>query len=70
MFDHSKLCGLIKEKIGTQTRFGNMMGWSHTTTTAKLRGSTGMTQDEIAKAVKILEIPTNKIPLYFFTEKV
>lgn len=53
-FDHSKLLGKIKEICGTQSNFGKEMGWSHTTTTAKINGDSGMTQNEISKAVKIL----------------
>lgn len=69
-FDHSKLAGRIKEMCGTQSTFGKKMGWSHTTTTAKINGESALTQDEIAKAVKILEIPKTQIPVYFFTPKV
>ena len=70
MFDHSKLVGRIKEKCKTQSEFGKRMGWSHTTTTAKLNGNNGMTQDEIKKAVEILGLKDKEIPLYFFTPKV
>lgn len=70
MFDHSKLIGRIKEKCKTQTEFGKRMGWSHTTTTAKLNGTNAMTQDEIIKAVGILDLKEKQIPLYFFTLKV
>ena len=70
MFDHSKLIGKIKEICKTQAEFGKQMGWSHTTTTAKLSGANGMTQDEIHKAVDILKLKKSEIPLYFFTPKV
>lgn len=70
MFDHSKLIGKIKEICKTQAEFGKRMGWSHTTTTAKLSGTNGMTQDEIHKAVDILKLKNSEIPSYFFTPKV
>lgn len=70
MFDHSKLIGRIKEICKTQAEFGKQMGWSHTTTTAKLNGNNGMTQDEIKKAAMILDLKDKEIPLYFFTLKV
>lgn len=70
MFDHSKLNGKIKEVCKTQAEFGKRMGWSHTTTTAKINGNSQMTQDEIRKAVEILNLRDSEIPLYFFTLKV
>ncbi len=70
MFDHSKLIGKIKEICKTQAEFGKQMGWSHTTTTAKLSGTSRMTQDEIHKAVNILKLKKFEIPSYFFTPKV
>lgn len=69
-FDHSKLLGKIKEVCVTRDEFGKQMGWSHTTTTSKLNGRNGMTQDEISKAVKILKLHNEEIPAYFFTPKV
>lgn len=70
MFDHRKLIGKIKEICQTQAEFGKLMGWSHTTTTAKLNGITGMTQGEIRKAADILNLKNSEIPSYFFTPKV
>lgn len=70
IFDHSKLIGKIIEVCGTKSKFGLAMGWSHTTTSAKLNGNSSFTQSEIIKAAKILGIPADEISLYFFTLKV
>ncbi len=70
MFDHDKLNGRIKEICKTQSEFGRLMGWSHTTTTLKISGKRAMTQDEIHKAVRILKLEISEIPIYFFTVKV
>ena len=69
MFDHRKLIGKIKEVCQTQSEFGKQMRWSHTTTTAKLKGITEMTQGEIRKATDILKLEHSEIPLYFLRQK-
>lgn len=70
MFDNSKLCGRIKEKFGKQENFGIAMGWSHATTTLKLKDISKWKHKEINKAVTVLDIKYDDIPTYFFTLKV
>lgn len=69
-FDNSKLLGRIKEIYGTQQKFGNEMGWSHTTTTKKLSNIATLSQSEIHKIVSLLGLNESDISLYFFTQKV
>lgn len=69
-YDFSKLKGKIKELFGTQEAFANAMGISPPTMSYKLNGVTEWTQDEIVKAIKLLNIPPEEIHVYFFTQKV
>lgn len=67
MYDYSKLRGRIYEKYGTQTAFNEAMGWKNRQSISyKLRGKTPFKQDEIYRAISLLDID-NPIP-YFFTQ--
>lgn len=70
MFDYSKLKGKIKEVFGTQSAFARAMGLSGVSLSSKLNGLTQFTQAEMNKACRLLEIPLNQLPVYFFTPKV
>ncbi len=70
LFDYSKLKGRITEKCGSQKVFAKLMGLSEASLTSKLRGYTFFKQNEIQKAIKILEIQRGEVADYFFTEKV
>lgn len=70
MYDYNKLKGRIKEILGTQTKFAELMELSNTSIISKLAGRVDFTQSEIKKAVEILSISTLDIPKYFFEEKV
>lgn len=61
-----KLRGLIREKYGTQATFAEAMGMSKTTLSAKLNGKTEWSRQEIEKACRLLGIPAEDIPTYFF----
>lgn len=65
-----KLKGKIKEVVGTQSKFAEYMGWNEATATNKLNNITYFTQPEILKACSILHIDYDKIPEYFFENKV
>ena len=69
-FCYNKLHGRITEICGTQENFGKLMGLSSATISAKLNNKSEFTQPEILNAVKILNLQTSDIPLYFFTPKV
>lgn len=66
-FDHSKLRGRIREKLGTEQEFQKRMGFSKFTTTNRLNGASFFKTDEIKLACVILDIPASEIPAYFFS---
>lgn len=68
--NYDKLKGKIKEVLGTQGKLAECMGLDETTISNKLNNNTYFTQKEIIKISKILAIPFNQIPEYFFNEKV
>jgi DNA-binding transcriptional regulator YdaS (Cro superfamily) len=68
-YDYSKLEGKIKEKVGTQYAFADLLGISNTSLVSKLKSRTQFTQEEILKAASILKIPTKEITSYFFSIK-
>ena len=69
-FDYSKLRGKIVEKFGTQTEFSKAMNLSERTMSLKLNGGRAWKQDEICRAVGLLELSNEDIQDYFFTLKV
>ena len=68
--NHDKLKGKIKEVLGTQGKLAEKMGLDETTISKKINSNTYVTQKEILNICSILDIPFNKIPDYFFKEKV
>ena len=70
MFDYSKLCGRIVQKVKTKRVFARLMGLSEQALFKKLSGQNCFKQTEIVKACNILSIENKDIPLYFFTYKV
>lgn len=69
-FCYDKLIGRITEICGTRQKFGELMEFSSTTTTAKLNNKSEFSQDEIIKAIEVLKLQSADIPLYFFTRQV
>lgn len=65
-FDYSKLKGRIIEKCGTQKAFAELLEITEGTLTSKLQGYTYFTQDEIIRAIQILDIEPSEVNLYFF----
>lgn len=68
--DTSKLRGRIVEKCGTLQTFAEQMGINGATVTKKLAGRSAWDQQEIIRAVKVLELENADILDYFFNEKV
>ena len=68
-YDYSKLLGRITEVFGTQGRFADEMDLSERTVSLKLNNKIGWKQSEIRKAVALLKISPDDIPLYFFAEQ-
>lgn len=69
-FNYSKLRGKIKEVFETQQNFAKAMKMSNTSLSEKLNNKVDFTQKEIRKAVELLGIPKDDIPVYFFALKV
>ena len=65
-YNYKKLLGRIVEKVGTQSKFADLMGLSERTVSLKLNGKVGWKQNEIANACRVLEIHEAEIPAYFF----
>lgn len=66
-FEYGKLRGRIKEKCGTQNVFARDIGLSEVSVSNKLNNNVEWGQEEIEKAVKVLNIPPNEINSYFFS---
>lgn len=69
-FDYSKLRGRIVEKCGTQEKFANATELSGRSLSLKLNNKITWRDEDIAKALKLLDIPDGEIKAYFFTEEV
>lgn len=69
-FNLRKLRGRIVEIFGTQQAFSAAMGWSERTCSLKLNGLSIWDQAEIAKAIELLKLTIDDIPIYFFTVEV
>ncbi|MGT2744102.1 DUF739 family protein [Streptococcus phocae subsp. phocae] len=68
--DFSKLSGKIVEKYGTQYNFSLAMGLSERSLSLKLNDKVGWKDEEMERAVDLLELNLEDIPVYFFTKKV
>jgi hypothetical protein len=69
-YDYSSLLGKIVEKFGTQYAFSLAMKLSERTISLKLNGKVRWKDEEISKAIALLDLELNDIPKYFFTQKV
>lgn len=69
-FNYAKLKGRIKEKYGTQEAFAKAIGLTPSSFSFKINGKAKWKQDEIVKAVELLEISQDEIVEYFFNYKV
>lgn len=70
MYNYSKLCGKIVEHCQTQANFAEKMGLSERSISLKLNNKVPFRQDEIDRAIKILDIKEDEIGVYFFTQVV
>lgn len=70
MFDFSKLRGRIVEKYKTLAAFAAAMDMSASALSDRMNGKIYFKMDEITEAAKLLEIPYEEIPVYFFTTEV
>ena len=67
---YNKLRGKIVEKFGNVERFSKAFGETATKKKKKLSGKSEWTQSDIAKTISLLNISADKIPNYFFSQKV
>lgn len=66
MFDYSKLRGRIRELYHTESAFAEALGMNRSTLSIKLNNQVDFDQKEILNITKVLNIPKEEIPLYFF----
>lgn len=69
-YDYSKLSGLIREKLKTNTEYAKQLGVSKTFISKIFNNRSIFNQLLIDKTIEILDIPSNLIDAYFFTHKV
>ena len=65
-FKYDKLKGRIKEKYRTQENFAKAIGKTQTTTSFKINGKRLWNQEEIIKAIELLDLSKDDIVEYFF----
>lgn len=65
IFDYSKLNGRIVEVLGTRSRFAWEMGLSERSISLKLNNKRYWKNNEIQKAIRLLDIPIEDIGAYF-----
>ena len=70
IFDYRKLSGRITEKGFTQKGFAEELDMAPSTLSLKLNNKFPFSQQEISKALDILEIARGDVGIYFFTLKV
>ena len=68
-YDYSKLKGKIREVYGTQDAFANAVGMGKTSLSFKLNNKSEWTQEEMTRAMDLLNIPHKSVRTYFFTHK-
>lgn len=68
--DFSKLSGKIVEKYGTQYNFAIALGLSERSLSLKLNNKVGWRDEEMERAIDLLDLDLNDIPVYFFTNLV
>ena len=70
-YDFDKVRGRIREKLGSETKFAEILGISSASLSAKFNNKTDFTASEITKACDedVLDIPINEIGINFFKKK-
>lgn len=70
MYNYNKLKGKIKEILGSQDKFAEMLGISNASVSAKLNGKVPFSTTEIDMSINILKIPKRDVYFYFFNKEV
>ena len=68
-YNYDKLRGKIKEIVGSESKYAELLGLSNASISAKLNSLVPFSITEIDKSVTILNIPTNEIYEYFFSKE-
>lgn len=69
-YNYNKLKGKIKEQFNTQEEFAKALGIGASTLNLKLNNKTEWSQDEMRKALKLLNVNEGQIEQYFFTHNI
>ncbi len=64
-YDYSRLSGKIVESMALEVQFCNCYEIVRESLSLKLNGKVGWKDSEIWKAIQLLDIPVEKIHLYF-----
>ena len=68
--DYDKLRGRVVEMYRTQKGFAEALGKDLSLVNLTLNGKRNIDQEEIEQWCRVLKIPTEEIPTYFFGKKV
>ena len=63
-----KIRGAIREKYGTQASFAQALGVNPSTLVKKLSGKSPWSAEEVKRASILLDIPIERVALYFFAD--
>lgn len=66
-YDYSELSGDIRKVFGTRAAFAKAMGMAESTLSLKLNNLAEWSQDEMIRAIFLLETGSEKLIPYFFT---
>lgn len=71
LFDFGLLCGRIVERFGTRKNFADAAGIGLNTLSSRLNNKSSFSPDEVVRFSQpdLLDIPGERIHLYFFTPK-
>ncbi|MCG1061096.1 DUF739 family protein [Staphylococcus epidermidis] len=69
-FDYSALNGKIISEYGSQYAFARSIGLSERSLYLKLNNKVSWKDKEMAKAIDLLGLKEDSIPVYFFNRKV
>lgn len=69
-YDYSKLKGRIRESFPNQSEFAKQLELSEASLSYKLNNKKAFSQNQIQKAIEILNLTAQETKEYFFTLKV
>lgn len=69
-YDYSKLLARIKKKYGSMAKFSEAMGCRNSTMSMRIHNKAQWNQNEISKAILLLNIPERQVYSFFYAVKV